>query len=163
MRTAVKLALLSCVAIFIVAGCDDESTSGSSPYVADRAKESSGSSSGGWKFWESENTKLKREIESLRAERDKALADKATAIMERDKAISERDEALKGHKKSKLWLGLLLGVIAGVFVGIAGWMGFAFLRKPKVLTTAEEKESCPRCGMKRTPGETVCRECGTHF
>lgn len=162
MHIAVKLALLSCVGIFMVAGCDDESTSGSSPYVADQGKGSSGSSSGGG-FWESENTKLKRENEHLRAERDKALSEKAAVEGQRDKAMSERDEALKGHKKSKLWLGLLLGVIAGVFVGITGWMGFAMLRKPKVLTSAEEKECCPRCGMKRTPGETICRECGTHF
>ena len=162
MRTAVKLALLSCVAISIVAGCDDESTSGSSPYVADREKEASGSS-GGWDFCESENTKLKRENERLRAERDKALSDITTVEGQRDRAISERDEALKGHKKSKLWLGLILGVIACVIVGIVGWMGVAFLRKPKILTPTEEKECCPRCGMKRTPGETVCRECGTHF
>lgn len=163
MRTAVKLALLSCVGILMVVGCDDESTSGSSPYVADRKNEPSGSSSGGWKFWESEKEKLKRENEHLRAERDKALSEKAAVEGQRDKAISERDEALKGHKKSKLWLGLILGVIACVIVGIVGWMGTAFLRKPKILTSTEEKECCPRCGMKRTPGETVCRECGTHF
>ena len=103
------------------------------------------------------------EIDSLKSDRDKAVSAMKSAKDERMKLIEERDEAMKKQKKSKMWLGVVLGTIAGAFAVIVAWLGFALLQKPKEVTSTEAKESCPRCGMKRTPGETVCRECGTHF
>lgn len=125
MRNAVKLFFLSCVAIFMVARCNGECVSDSSPYAAGQRKVASDSSDGECVSLERKNFKLMRENEYLMAERDKALWEKTVAEGKRDKAIIERDEALKEYKKSKPRLWLLLGVIAGIFLGIGGWMGFA--------------------------------------
>lgn len=160
MRISVMLVPLGSLAVSVLAGCEP---SESSHYVADQEREQSVPSGNGWEFVDMQNDELRRENERLKAERDKALADKTILEGQRDVAIAERDDARGGHLRYKLWLGLIIGVIACGIVGVVGWVGSALLRKPKVLSTAEEKDCCPRCGMKRTPGETVCRECGTHF
>ena len=151
--------LLTIFSVVALEGCD-ESSGGGSETVPDRPKPVvEGKSS----WWESENSKLKRQIEQYKRQIEHLEAQLKSSQKEQAKAEKERDAALAGKKKSDLWLGIVFGTIGCVIVAVLVWIGKWLLLRPVKVTASEVLDSCPRCGMKRTPGESTCRECGTHF
>ena len=151
--------LLTTLSIFALVGCDESSSGGSSiePNHPKPVAEGKGS------WWESENSKLKREIEQYKRQIAQLEEQLKAAQEEKAKAEEDRDAALAGKKKSDLWLGIVFGTIGCVIFTVFIWIGKLLLLRPVKVTTSEVLDSCPRCGMKRTPGESICRECRTHF
>lgn len=157
-----NLFLFAIAFILVLAGCqkEEETSGGSSPTVPDHPKQVV---EGKRSWWESENSKLKREIEQYKRQIDHLEAQLKSAQKEKAKAEEDRDAALAGKKKSDLLLGIVFGTIGCVIFTVFIWIGKLLLLRPVKVTTSEVLDSCPRCGMKRTPGESICRECGTHF
>ena len=117
-------------------GCDDESSS---------------SSSSSW-------------VSSSRTSRIEELERKVKTVeAEKQRAVEERDKAVAEKNKADLWLGIVLSVIGAIAVVFVGWVGVSLFKKQGPTTSSEILDTCPKCGMKRTSGESVCRRCGTHF
>ena len=80
-----------------------------------------------------------------------------SVIAERDKA---KDEARKHY--------MVLSIIAYVALGIGIVLTGSFIlmmrsTRKNMLKSAVDNLHCPRCGWEHAAGETVCKNCKTHF
>lgn len=142
-KSKLLLALIAVFSVFIVlccAGCGDGS---------------SGSSSGSRRCQSCEV--YKNRITSLE-QKNEALNQKLNSVIaERDKA---KDEARKHY--------MVLSIIAYVALGIGVVLIGSFIlmmrsTRKNMPKSAVDNLHCPRCGWEHAAGETVCKNCKTHF
>lgn len=146
----------------------------------DEKKSSSGSSSGGGtsstscsncSTLRSRISALEQEKADLSRKLDVAVAEKNNAISEKDKAIAERGKAitaLQDAEKKAHSRYIVLSVIAYVALGIGLLLigGFLLMIRSAKKNTPKaviDNLHCPRCGWEHAAGETICKNCKTHF
>ena len=154
-----NILLLTTLSIFALVGCDESSSGGSStePNHPKPVAEGKGS------WWESESTKLKWQVQQDKRQIAQLEEQLKAAQEEKAKAEDERDVAIDGKNQSDLWLEVVVGTIGCVIIAVLILIGKALFFRPAGVATSEVLDHCPRCGVKRTTGESICRECGTHF
>ena len=97
-------------------------------------------------------------------ERDDAIAREQKASQERDEAILERDKAQAEAKSRYVTLSVIAYGALGVGIVLIVGCFFLFRSSPKHLPSSVQDDlHCPRCGWEHAPGETVCKNCKTHF
>lgn len=115
--------------------------------------------------------RLKQQIQQLTGERD-ALNTKVQEFKKENAALTqqvatltrERDEAQADAKARCMALNIIGWSALGI--GVVLIVGFFWLlaggRKHTPISTQDDLH-CPRCGWEHAPGETVCKNCKTHF
>ena len=138
MRNIVTLLLTMSVILFSF-GCDDNTSTSSS----DNRDE---------------------QLRQAMRERDDAIAREQKASQERDEAILERDKAQAEAKSRYVTLSVIAYGALGVGIVLIVGCFFLFRSSPKHLPSSVQDDlHCPRCGWEHAPGETVCKNCKTHF
>ena len=107
---------------------------------------------------------LTGECDTLKAKARKFEEEKAALTQQVARLTQERDEAQAVARARCMtvniigWSALGIGVvlIVGFFWLLAGG------RKHTPISTQDDLH-CPRCGWEHAPGETVCKNCKTHF
>lgn len=138
MRNIVTLLLTMSVILFSF-GCDDNTSTSSS----DNRDE---------------------QLRQAMRERDDAIAREQKASQERDEAILERDKAQAEAKSRYVTLSVIAYGALGVGIVLIVGCFFLFRSSSKHLPSSVQDDlHCPRCGWEHAPGETVCKNCKTHF
>ena len=96
-------------------------------------------------------------ITSLEQENEELTQNLNSVIVEREKA---KDEARKHY--------MVLSIIAYVALGIGIVLTGSFIlmmrsTRKNMPKSAVDNLHCPRCGWEHAAGETVCKNCKTHF
>ena len=150
--------------ILIGTGCDEKSSESSSSGGSSSSSHSSSTNC-------SSCSSLRARISALEQENARISQNLSTAISERDNAISERDKAIVAQQiaeKEARDRYIVLSVIAYVALGIGILLigGFLLMIRSAKKNTSKaviDNLHCPRCGWEHAAGETICKNCKTHF
>ena len=107
---------------------------------------------------------LEQENAQLSQKLDNAIAEKNNAIAERDKAIVAQQVAENEARDRYIVLSVIAYVALGIGILLIG--GFLFMvqsAKKNRPQSVMDNLHCPRCGWEHAAGETVCKNCKTHF
>ena len=113
---------------------------------------------------EQENAQLSQKLDNAIAEKNNAIAEKNNAIAERDKAIVAQQVAENEARDRYIVLSVIAYVALGIGILLIG--GFLFMvqsAKKNRPQSVMDNLHCPRCGWEHAAGETVCKNCKTHF
>ena len=107
---------------------------------------------------------LKGRISSLEQENAQISQKLDNAIAERDKAIVAQQVAENEARDRYIVLSVIAYVALGIGILLIG--GFLFMvqsAKKNKPQSVMDNLHCPRCGWEHAAGETVCKNCKTHF
>ena len=131
-------------------------------------EKSSGSSSSGGSSSSSTNcsscSSLRARISDLEQENARISQNLSTAISERDKAIVAQQIAEKEARDRYIVLSVIAYIALGIGILLIG--GFLLMIRSAKKNTPKaviDNLHCPRCGWEHAAGETICKNCKTHF
>ena len=112
-----------------------------------------------------------KELKCVIDEKDKAIGEKNKIIDAKDRTIGEKDKVIDGQNKEEREARkryIILSIIAYVALGInilltGGYILMMRSSKKNTQKTVVDNLHCPRCGWEHAAGETICKNCKTHF
>ena len=110
-----------------------------------------------------------REKQAAIQARDAAIREKQAAIQAKDVAIQAKDAAIRARDDAEAKVGvhyMSIGVyvVLGIVVFLIGSFILITTRSKKnILNFGVDNLHCPRCGWEHGLGETICKNCKTHF
>ena len=157
--------------ILIGTGCDEKSSGSSSSGGSSSSSHSSSTNCSSCSSLRARISDLEQENARISQNLSAAVTEKNNAISERDNAISERDKAIAAQQiaeKEARDRYIVLSVIAYIALGIGILLigGFLLMIRSAKKNTPKaviDNLHCPRCGWEHAAGETICKNCKTHF